>query len=206
MNNNNKNNVVVKKNTFALFLKLSPSSFIFVFSILIWQNSDCRCAELEAAPRLDRLLSPVPTDAEWLAHSEQLCHSSQHPSLPPSHPSVTLHGVQRHHLGLCDRSHVAAGQWQCSLSPQLWPRLPVGLQEPRGHPRQRPRAGHRHAVRSHGCGGGGDERRGEESAQSPGASLPSPSLWRTQAPGTHTCAPPLPPTTSSSSCYTRGII
>lgn len=58
-------------------------------------------------------------DAEWIAHSEQLCHSTQHPSLPPSHPSVTLHGVQRHHLGLCDRTHVAAGQWQCSLSPQL---------------------------------------------------------------------------------------
>ncbi|XP_075879304.1 paired box protein Pax-9 isoform X2 [Nelusetta ayraudi] len=58
-------------------------------------------------------------NAEWIAHSEQLCHGAQHPSLPPSHPSVTLHGVQRHHLGLCDRSHVAAGQWQCSLSPQL---------------------------------------------------------------------------------------
>uniref|UniRef100_A0A8C2B715 Paired box protein Pax-9 n=1 Tax=Cyprinus carpio TaxID=7962 RepID=A0A8C2B715_CYPCA len=58
-------------------------------------------------------------NAEWIAHSEQLCHSSQHPSLPPSHPSVTLHGVQRHHVGLCDRPHMAAAQWQCSLSPQL---------------------------------------------------------------------------------------
>ncbi|MED6279529.1 Paired box protein Pax-9 [Characodon lateralis] len=58
-------------------------------------------------------------NAEWLAHSEQLCHSAQHPSLPPSHPSVTLHGVQRHHVGLCDRTHMAAGQWQCSISPQL---------------------------------------------------------------------------------------
>lgn len=60
------------------------------------------------------------SDAEWIAHSEQLCHSSQHPSFPPSHPSVTLHGVQRHHVGLCDRPHMAAAQWQCSLSPQLW--------------------------------------------------------------------------------------
>ncbi|XP_069008829.1 paired box protein Pax-9 isoform X1 [Embiotoca jacksoni] len=59
------------------------------------------------------------TDAEWIAHSEQLCHSAQHASLPPSHPSVTLHGVQRHHVGLCDRTHMAAGQWQCSISPQL---------------------------------------------------------------------------------------
>uniref|UniRef100_A0A3P8Z0S9 Paired box protein Pax-9 n=1 Tax=Esox lucius TaxID=8010 RepID=A0A3P8Z0S9_ESOLU len=58
-------------------------------------------------------------NAEWLAHSEQFCHSAQHPSLPPSHPSVALHGVQRHHVGLCDRSHMAAAQWQCSLSPQL---------------------------------------------------------------------------------------
>ncbi|KAG5265629.1 hypothetical protein AALO_G00244590 [Alosa alosa] len=58
-------------------------------------------------------------NAEWLAHSEQLCHSAQHPSLPPNHPSVTLHGVQRHHVGLCDRPHMAAAQWQCSLSPQL---------------------------------------------------------------------------------------
>ncbi|XP_036981000.1 paired box protein Pax-9 isoform X2 [Acanthopagrus latus] len=58
-------------------------------------------------------------NAEWIAHSEQLCHSTQHPSLPPSHPSVSLHGVQRHHLGLCDRTHMAAGQWQCSISPQL---------------------------------------------------------------------------------------
>ncbi|XP_015247651.1 paired box protein Pax-9 isoform X2 [Cyprinodon tularosa] len=58
-------------------------------------------------------------NAEWIAHSEQLCHSAQHPSLPPSHPSVTLHGVQRHHVGLCDRTHMAAGQWQCSISPQL---------------------------------------------------------------------------------------
>ena len=79
------------------------------------------------------LLSP---DAEWIAHSEQLCHSTQHPSLPPSHPSVSLHGVQRHHLGLCDRTHMAAGQWQCSISPQLWHRRPSGLQEhePRRHP------------------------------------------------------------------------
>ncbi|KAL0969764.1 hypothetical protein UPYG_G00232000 [Umbra pygmaea] len=58
-------------------------------------------------------------NAEWLAHSEQFCHSTQHPSLPPSHPSVALHGVQRHHVGLYDRSHMAAAQWQCSLSPQL---------------------------------------------------------------------------------------
>ncbi|KAJ3613391.1 hypothetical protein NHX12_019640 [Muraenolepis orangiensis] len=58
-------------------------------------------------------------NAEWLAHSEQLCHSAQHPSLPPSHPSVALHGVQRHHVGLCDRSHLAASQWQCAISPQL---------------------------------------------------------------------------------------
>ncbi|KAK9534101.1 hypothetical protein VZT92_009171 [Zoarces viviparus] len=59
-------------------------------------------------------------NAEWLAHSEQLCHSTQHPSLAPSHhPSVTLHGVQRHHVGLCDRSHMTAGQWQCAISPQL---------------------------------------------------------------------------------------
>lgn len=68
-------------------------------------------------PSFSSLLFP---DAEWIAHSEQLCHSTQHPSLPPSHhPSVTLHGVQRHHVGLCDRSHMAAGQWQCSISPQL---------------------------------------------------------------------------------------
>ncbi|XP_077418775.1 paired box protein Pax-9 isoform X2 [Vanacampus margaritifer] len=59
-------------------------------------------------------------NAEWLAHSEQLCHSSQHPGLPAAHhPSVSLHGVQRHHVGLCDRTHMAAaaaaaaaGQWQ----------------------------------------------------------------------------------------------
>ncbi|XP_077395139.1 paired box protein Pax-9 [Festucalex cinctus] len=61
-------------------------------------------------------------NAEWLAHSEQLCHSTQHPGLPAAHhPSVSLHGVQRHHVGLCDRTHMAAaaaaaaaaaGQWQ----------------------------------------------------------------------------------------------
>ena len=81
-------------------------------------------------------LFPFSPDAEWIAHSEQLCHSTQHPSLPPSHPSVSLHGVQRHHLGLCDRTHMAAGQWQCSISPQLWHRRPSGLQElePRRHP------------------------------------------------------------------------
>lgn len=78
------------------------------------------------------------SDAEWIAHSEQLCHSSQHPSLPPSHPSVTLHGVQRHHVGLCDRPHMAAAQWQCSLSPQLWHHHPAGLQELGCHARLRP--------------------------------------------------------------------
>ncbi|XP_061700510.1 paired box protein Pax-9 isoform X2 [Syngnathoides biaculeatus] len=61
-------------------------------------------------------------NAEWLAHSEQLCHGGQHPGLPAAHhPSVSLHGVQRHHVGLCDRTHMAAaaaaaaaaaGQWQ----------------------------------------------------------------------------------------------
>ncbi|XP_051941553.1 paired box protein Pax-9 [Hippocampus zosterae] len=60
-------------------------------------------------------------NAEWLAHSEQLCHSTQHPGLPTAHhPSASLHGVQRHHVGLCDRTHMAAaaaaaaaaGQWQ----------------------------------------------------------------------------------------------
>uniref|UniRef100_A0AAV2JHG4 Paired box protein Pax-9 n=1 Tax=Knipowitschia caucasica TaxID=637954 RepID=A0AAV2JHG4_KNICA len=41
-------------------------------------------------------------NAEWFAqHSEQLCHGGP-PSLPPSHPSVSLHGVQRQQLGLCD--------------------------------------------------------------------------------------------------------
>lgn len=75
-------------------------------------------------------------DAEWIAHSEQLCHSTQHPSLPPSHPSVTLHGVQRHHLGLCDRTHMAAGQWQCAISPQLWHRYQSGLQEHDSQPRR----------------------------------------------------------------------
>ncbi len=78
------------------------------------------------------------SDAEWIAHSEQLCHSSQHPSLPPSHPSVTLHGVQRHHVGLCDRPHMAAAQWQCSLSPQLWHHHPSGLRELGCHARLRP--------------------------------------------------------------------
>lgn len=58
-------------------------------------------------------------NAEWIAHSEQLCLGTQHGALPPTNPSVTLHGVQRHHVGLCDRSHMAAPQWQCSLSPQL---------------------------------------------------------------------------------------
>lgn len=85
------------------------------------------------------------SDAEWIAHSEQLCHSSQHPSLPPSHPSVTLHGVQRHHVGLCDRPHMAAAQWQCSLSPQLWHHRPTGLQEHGCHARLGPS---RHCLRS----------------------------------------------------------
>ncbi|XP_020776199.1 paired box protein Pax-9 isoform X2 [Boleophthalmus pectinirostris] len=59
-------------------------------------------------------------NAEWFAqHSEQLCHGGQHPSLPPSHPNVSLHGVQRHQLGLCERPHMAGAQWQCALSPQL---------------------------------------------------------------------------------------
>lgn len=87
-------------------------------------------------------------DAEWIAHSEQLCHSTQHPSLPPSHPSVTLHGVQRHHVGLCDRSHMAAGQWQCSISPQLWHRQPSGLQEHDSHPWRHPPAPRLGAVKS----------------------------------------------------------
>ncbi|XP_066550587.1 paired box protein Pax-9 isoform X2 [Amia ocellicauda] len=58
-------------------------------------------------------------NAEWIAHSEQLCLGPQHGSLSSAHPSVTLHGVQRHHVGLCDRPHMAAPQWQCPLSPQL---------------------------------------------------------------------------------------
>lgn len=94
------------------------------------------------------------SDAEWIAHSEQLCHSSQHPSFPPSHPSVTLHGVQRHHVGLCDRPHMAAAQWQCSLSPQLWHHR---LQEHGCHARLRP-LGSGTVLGAWGGGGGGSKR------------------------------------------------
>lgn len=114
--------------------RLSEKVFVSIFNVhpplSLWhcvvygQKSDAHCSLF--------------SDAEWIAHSEQLCHSSQHPSLPPSHPSVTLHGVQRHHVGLCDRPHMAAAQWQCSLSPQLWHHHPAGLQERGCHAKLRP--------------------------------------------------------------------
>lgn len=189
--------MVVKKDICSVFLHVLLVVLIFLVSVLIWQTHSCHSADLKAGSRLDRLLSPVSADAEWLAHSEQLCHSSQHPSLPPSHPSVTLHGVQRHHLGLCDRSHVAAGQWQCSLSPQLWPRLPAGLQEHDGQPWRRPPARRRDAVRTDGC------LREDRRAVCLLRLCFLPPLYEgLRPPGLIPVPPPSPPPRP---CYTRGV-
>lgn len=124
--------LVMKKIMFVLFIRQARFTFFpsypglgVTIMQLKYNSGVLSCSQttrfqrrrsLDAALNCSSYLFP---DAEWIAHSEQLCHSTQHPSLPPSHPSVTLHGVQRHHLGLCDRTHVAAGQWQCSISPQL---------------------------------------------------------------------------------------
>lgn len=117
------------------------------------------------------------SDAEWIAHSEQLCHSSQHPSLPPSHPSVTLHGVQRHHVGLCDRPHMAATQWQCSLSPQLWHHHPAGLQEHGCHERLRPFGRCLGSLTVLGALGGGQREKQKDGVNNIDLFIPALSRW-----------------------------